>query len=159
VRLTHTGRVSGAAGGVMTRTTTAIPATTQSTSATTSPQPVRLPPGWLLLLLLHDSYASLPTLVLTCQLAAVGMCTYRLRRSHVCGASTVRADGRCRAGRAAALHSAGVCSGHWPPYGHASLTAQSTCKCSRSFWSALPGSPRPGTLLQHFICGQHHVDA
>jgi hypothetical protein len=31
-----------------------------------SPQPVRLPPGWLLLLLLHDSYASLPpTLVLT----------------------------------------------------------------------------------------------
>jgi hypothetical protein len=36
LRLTHTGRVSGAAGGVMTRTTTAIPATTQSTSATTS---------------------------------------------------------------------------------------------------------------------------
>jgi hypothetical protein len=45
----------------MTRTTTAIPATTQSTSVTTTlPQP-RLPPGWLLLLLLHDSYASLPS--------------------------------------------------------------------------------------------------
>jgi hypothetical protein len=77
----------------------------------------------------------------------------------MCGASTVRADGRCRAGRAAALHSAGVCALHWSrPC--IKLTAQSTCKCIAALLlvRALPGSPRPRDPATAPLW-PHHVDA
>jgi hypothetical protein len=142
----------------MTRTTTAIPATTQSTSATTSPQPVRLPPGWLLLLLLHDSYASLPSNVgahgnlaaCVCTFAEVA-CVWRIYCPLTTGAVLV-VQLRCTAlacalatGRPTAMHQADR-----PIYVQVH---------SRSAGGALPGSPRPGTLLQHYLCRPHHVDA